>query len=46
MSDTDKGWYELITHEDEKRFKHVEEMARISFVPCFECLRENLDHRG
>lgn len=44
MLGTDGLVNRLITHEDEQRFKHVEEVARTGLVPCLERLSEDLDH--
>ena len=44
MLGTDKLVNGSITHENEKGFKHIEEMARIGFVPCLKRLSEDLNH--
>ena len=44
MLGTDRLVNRLITHENEQRLKHVEEVARIGLVPCLERLCENLYH--
>jgi hypothetical protein len=33
-----------ITHENEKGFKHIEEVPRISLVSYLKCLSEDLNH--
>ncbi len=44
MLGTDKLVNGSITHENEKGFKHIEEMARIGFVSCLKRLSEDLNH--